>query len=325
MSKLSKVETVFVATDFSQTADTAIEWAARLARPHGARIILFHGVPAPAPPLLSPTPDALCTGVFEQDLERATGRLEKTAEGLRRRSLTVEIDVQADLGATTILQRAAAFGADLLVAGTRGHSLRKAILGSTATQLVRNASVPVLVVPRGAGIPNTHLQRVLVPTDFAGDVRETLQTLETLLGAAAVGTDVTLLHVHRAAYQPASPWSAPLILSPRTPTATAARRRLEQTAERLAHCLRSVDAVTCGGETARAIGREADLLHADLIVMSHGHKSLSRLLRASTTERVLATTHCPVLTYRREGTQNAQAHIPPPREQTFDACSGAAS
>ena len=43
-------------------------------------------------------------------------------------------------------------GADLLVCGSRGYGpVRRVLLGTVSSALVRQASVPVLVVPRGGG------------------------------------------------------------------------------------------------------------------------------------------------------------------------------
>ena len=48
-----------------------------------------------------------------------------------------------------------ASGLDLLVVGSRGYGpLRRALLGSVSTELVGTAPCPVVVVPRGAGIPS---------------------------------------------------------------------------------------------------------------------------------------------------------------------------
>lgn len=325
MQKLERIETVFVATDFSDTPSVAVEWAARLARPHDARIVLYHGVSAPPPPLLSPGPEVTDPTTFEIEREDAVGRLEETARELRGRGLDVTFDVQIDLGAATILRRAAAHRSDLIIAGTRGRSLKRAILGSTATYLVRRAEVPVVIVPKGARMPNSHVQRVLVPTDFGSAVQDTIGTLEGLLGTAAVAADVTLMHVHKASYQPASPWATPLVLSPRTPAANEATHRLEMTANCLAHHLRTIDTVTCAGDPARAIVREAQLLGADLIVMEHGHDGIARFLRTSTTERVLAAASCPVMSIRRETTGAEHSDVDLTADNACGARSGASA
>jgi len=300
MSGVTKVDTILVATDFSKAAQRAVAWAAQIGRPHGARLVLYHGVAPPIPPLVSPASEMLSNESQELERRNAYARLEEVAETLRRQETEIEVetDVQIDLGAEMILQRCEVHGADLIVAGTRGlGQVKKVLLGSTATQLIRKAPVPVVTVPPLAG-PSRPIRHVLVPTDLFSDPQDTIRAIEKLLGTAAGGADLTLLHVHEAPYQPSSPWAAPLVLAPRNPTAVAAVRRLEDMAKRLEHRMHGIETVACGGDPARAIDREAQHVQADLIVMIHGRSTLSRLFRSSTAERVLAASPCPVLTLR---------------------------
>jgi nucleotide-binding universal stress UspA family protein len=54
----------------------------------------------------------------------------------------------------------AAVGFDLIVSGSRGYGpLRRTIIGSTATSLIRSAPCPVLVLPRAAGIDPLDLDK----------------------------------------------------------------------------------------------------------------------------------------------------------------------
>lgn len=292
------IETVLVATDFSEGAERAVGWGAQIARPHGARVVLYHGVEPPAPPLLSPVLADLPDEAYEREQTDAHRRLAEAARKLANDGTEVVVDAQPDLGTDTILDRAARHDAQIIVTGTRArHRLANALLGSTATRLIRDAGVPVLTVPPLAA-DSRPIRNVLIPTDFEIDLPCMMRLLETILGSEAPRVDVTLLHVHETLYQPASPWSAPLILGPRSERAAAAMRRLEETAARLEHGLRRLETVSCGGDAARAIDREAQYRGADLILMAHGRSAASRLLRSSTAERVLAAAPCPVLTIR---------------------------
>ncbi len=299
MTTHSRIETVFAATDFSATSERVVSWAAELARSNEARLVLYHGIAAPMPPLISPSPTLPTENAHELERRSAIERLEETARALRPTNVSVEVDVQIDLGASTILQRAHAFEADLVVAGTRGRTrLAKALLGSIATRLIRDAKVPVLIVPPCADAGH-EISRVLIPTDLAGDVPGTIAVIEPMLGGGMQQIDVTLLHVHEASYEPSSPWSAPLVLGPRSPAAKQATVRLGEIANRLGDRVRTLHTVSCGGDPARAIDREAQHIGADLIVMAHGHSRLPIVLRASTVERVLAGAPCPVLAVRK--------------------------
>jgi nucleotide-binding universal stress UspA family protein len=77
---------------------------------------------------------------FHEVLQRARGIAK--AKGVK-----LEIDVLAGHAAASIVERAKALKADLLVAGFTGHSaLYERIIGGTADRLVRLAPCPVLVV-----------------------------------------------------------------------------------------------------------------------------------------------------------------------------------
>lgn len=309
MPSPTKIAALFVATDFSPPADAAVRWAARRARALGARVILYHGVGAPAAPVLGGAPDVAMGGPEWTAAQRALDDLART---LRHQGISVETDLHVDLGCTTILARARAFDADLVVAGTRGQSrLRRSILGSTAARLVRESDIPVVILPPKADEPEDPIDRVLVPTDFAGDVQRTVDVVEALLGPATAQTDLTLMHVHPGAYEPASPWAAPLVLAPRSPETTEAVQRLEMIGNQLAHRLRNIDTVACGGDAARAIDREAQLLDADLIAIAHGGNGLTRRMRTSIAEKVLAGAPCAVLAIRKTPARRALAETSP--------------
>lgn len=142
-----KIRLILAVTDFSPSADLAIERAAQLAVLHGAELRLLHLPPhAEAPP------------------EDALRRLKHTARSLR---LRLAIDVTAANSSAGSLRQvaAAASAADLLVLGhQRERPLAALLFGSTASQLARLCRCPVLV----AKLPvRDHYRRVLASIDFS--------------------------------------------------------------------------------------------------------------------------------------------------------------
>jgi nucleotide-binding universal stress UspA family protein len=153
---------VLIAYDGSATAGTAVRAASALfagARTTVATIgeyaipptaTLTRGVPTISPDVLRRTVEAL-RGEARDEAER-TAR-----EGAdRARAGGLDADVRAtavDAGAATgLLQVARETAADVLVCGTRGRAaFTRALLGSTASSLLHNADLPLLVVPDGAG------------------------------------------------------------------------------------------------------------------------------------------------------------------------------
>lgn len=294
MMPVTTPRTIFAATDFSGTAADAVRWGARLAKSHGARLVLHHSLAAPPPPLFSPRLEISTDKSREVRRSHATAKLERIAEELA----ATGIDVQIDLGARPLLARALHYDADLLVVGTRGQRRwRRALLGSTASRLVRESPIPVLVVPPGATIDRP-LRRVLIPTDLEIDPTRAVEALRAFLGEKAAPLEATLLHVHEGLYQPASPWSTPLVVNADSEILSDTAQRLEEVAHRLSSAFTRISTVVCSGDAARAIDCEAQSRGADLTVVAHGRATLSRLFRSSTAERILAESPCPVLSIR---------------------------
>lgn len=54
MAQQPEIATIVAATDFSATAQGAVDWAAQLARTHGARVVLVHALLPPLSPTAAP-------------------------------------------------------------------------------------------------------------------------------------------------------------------------------------------------------------------------------------------------------------------------------
>jgi nucleotide-binding universal stress UspA family protein len=290
------LHTIVVATDFSPNAGVALAWATELARQHQATLLLVHAVcpEPPAAPELVPWPPQ-----YRDEMRAAAARrLEREAELARRSGVTVDCELACGLAEDCVLATAQRREADLIVAGTRGHTgWRRLLLGSTAARLLRDATCPVLTVhPSDAGTPRP-VRTVLVPTDFSDDAALAAHAATRVLGSAPDGRMV-LLHAYHVPYD--AMHLPPSVLADALAAVDAAAKR---TIETLAATLRAtgirVDTVTCEGYPPDAIVREAGAVGADLIAMgTHGLSGMNRLLLGSTAERVVPSAPCPVLTVR---------------------------
>lgn len=134
------LKTVGVAYDGGENARHAAEVAARLARHSGAslRILrVLQSVPLWYGGALDPFPLDALRGDAEADIVE-----------LRDSLAGVDVSGEVILGDTRAALEDPA-GIDLLVVGSRGFgAVRRVVLGSTSTQLVRHAKIPVAVVPR---------------------------------------------------------------------------------------------------------------------------------------------------------------------------------
>lgn len=145
---MARITRILVPTDFSATADAALDYAWVLAERFGASLQLLHVLDDPfvadgmaAEAYISEAP-ALRTAMLDDARERLRHR---AAPGDGRQA--IETEVLFGHGARTIAEYAAERGVDLIVMGTHGRTgFAHLLLGSVAERLVRTAPCPVLTV-----------------------------------------------------------------------------------------------------------------------------------------------------------------------------------
>ncbi len=141
---------IAVAFDGSAEAWAALETGIGLAeRTHGSLGLLT----VIEPPRYGTVTSMAILSVAEfHDLERR--EKERVQQlGLHRVPRGLEVESRLLSGDAGVVLAEASAEFDLLVAGSRGYGpLRRTILGSASTKLVRTAPCPVLVLPRGAGV-----------------------------------------------------------------------------------------------------------------------------------------------------------------------------
>jgi nucleotide-binding universal stress UspA family protein len=134
-----------VGTDFSETADLALDYAIALARSFNAEIVVVHAYEMPA---YSFPDGAVMAGDLLQRLEAASE--EALVATLRARQQSgVKLRTVLRMGAPwkEIASVAEAENADMIVVGTHGRrGVARVLLGSVAERVVRTAPCPVLTV-----------------------------------------------------------------------------------------------------------------------------------------------------------------------------------
>ena len=146
---MSAFRKILVPVDGSRTSRRGLREAVRLAKDQGAKLRLVHVVDEQ--PVLSVVEagvdvDDLCQGLVK------SGRA--LVERARREVAKLGIDAGTAIyesftgpPAEAILREARKWKADLIVMGTHGRrGLRRVVLGSDAEQVVREATVPVMLV-----------------------------------------------------------------------------------------------------------------------------------------------------------------------------------
>jgi nucleotide-binding universal stress UspA family protein len=140
---------ILVAVDGSQTANRGLKTAISMAREQGAALQILHVIDERVPAL---NPEV---GIYVDDMFRllreggkkilaaAVAQAEK--EGMRCQPVSVET-----MGlpvADVVVRQAKKFRADLIVLGTHGRrGISRLVMGSDAEGVVRESTVPVLLV-----------------------------------------------------------------------------------------------------------------------------------------------------------------------------------
>jgi nucleotide-binding universal stress UspA family protein len=136
-------ERIVVANDGSEGGRKALAMACDLAGRHGSRLLMISVEELPDFPA---SIDEVVEAKAEEN-HRLHDVLEAAREIARGKGVKLETEVVAGHAAASIVARAKAVEADLLVVGFMGHSaLYERIIGGTTDRLVRLAPCPVLVV-----------------------------------------------------------------------------------------------------------------------------------------------------------------------------------
>ena len=282
-----------VATDFSPHAERALAHACALAGLFGAELELFTSAYIP-PHLMAAMATGLSPTWIQEARDQAAKQLETLQASLRARGITATTHLATEEPSTAICARAEAIGADLIAAGTRGHTgIAHVVFGSVAERVARLAHAAVLTAHDDSPKPGSY-RRVLVPTDFSPDADIALAWARTLVEK----TGGTLVLQHSC--------DLPVILagSPELDQ-TSILAAIEKSArERLAELAQSragvrVETLVSHGRPDVSILDAAESTKADLIAMgTRGRTGLAHVVLGSTAERVLRRAHLPVVTLK---------------------------
>lgn len=125
----------------------------------------------------------------------ATDILEHAATVMRAKSIPFKMEERMDDAATAIIARAEALGCDAIVIGRRGVGIvRAALLGSVSAEVIRQSSIPVIVVrPMGDATPTAVPPRILSAVDGSESAMRAVTFASRLAGLCH--SEVDLVHV----------------------------------------------------------------------------------------------------------------------------------
>ncbi len=280
------MQSILLATDFSERSDRALRRAILLARETGARVELLHVVDDDRP-----------RRMVDDEATEARRLLDELSRSLR------EGDGIA-CGSTVLLadpfagiaQAAAEMKPDLLALGPhRRQLLKDAFVGTTAERAIRSVDCPVLMVN---GPPVGPWRHALLTTDLSDASAAALRRFEKLEIVAEASR--TLLYVFDAPALHLST-TGPMHAEDRedylSDSRAAALREMSAFVATLGVARAEMVARHADGAAADAILRAAVGMRSNLIMLAKRSKgAIERMLLGSVTEKVLGAAQIDVLT-----------------------------
>jgi len=136
---------ILVAVDTSGSSHVVVEHAVELAQAVGAKVRLFHAVPAPtqiSPPGVFVAPPQFHVREWITSAEETLRDLEDAVPQELRDGIQVDIGNAAE----RVCETARSYCADLVVIGAHQYGLVARALGTTAARIVNRMDRPVFVV-----------------------------------------------------------------------------------------------------------------------------------------------------------------------------------
>jgi len=292
-----QLKTILYATDLSVYSESVLEHAVFLASQNRACLHMVHVFDASdephvphwqRPPYMESLESRvreLSMSAMDRLLEGAgAGDLEIVRELLKGRSV-----------AGQILSCAEQIEADLIVMGTHGRrGLRRILLGSVATEVLRLSTCPVLAVPlQQKDSPAQTTSRILVPVDLTDLSSEAIRCGGQL--ASSYGAEIEFLHVIRkpphSHFHRILDHSNEAVPTTRSRALSDLRRVVAEAAlPEVRHTMHVTE-----GPVGPEITRLAEDHHSGLVVMAtHEHTGVSRSPSGGVTETVARIAPCPV-------------------------------
>lgn len=184
---------ILVPIDFSKASLDAASYAVSLARPFDASVMLLNVVP---PPVIvedsflafAMTTQAEIVEKSHQQIKKETRRIGKIYPD-KTEGWVIEGVIQ-----DSIIRFAKKEGSDLIVVGRKGKGKSNSIFGSVATGMIKKSSVPVLIVPEKGIFTSIRF------ATFASDMITALDDQKASLLKDIFhkfGTKINLLHIQK--------------------------------------------------------------------------------------------------------------------------------
>lgn len=290
---MKKLDRILVPVDFSKYSDKAVEFALFAAKNNNARITLVHTLV-----MFQEESDAGSRFKAYEELvkqkEQDTYRLlQLHNEEAQKNGVVIDSELLRGFSAAdTILDYISDNDFDLVIMGTHGRTgVKRWMYGGVAEKVVRHSPIPVLTTHHA--LKKFACEKILVPIDFSKYSKEAAE--DAVLLAEIFKSQITFLHVIEQGIHPA--FYAANIKSIFSLDPGLRERSIQKLEEFTGLSGKDFHYVVTEGIAHKEITEYAKDQEIDLIVMGNrGLTGLTHLLLGSTTERVVRSAPCAVLT-----------------------------
>ena len=192
------MRTIIAATDFSEIAENAVEYAAQIAKQINGRLILFNSfvIPFHAGNTLLPA-----STIQRLMTENEIRLLERSYSLAYRHEIEVGHETSFSYLDKDLRELIAKYQAESLVLGMPNRTLEQDLWGNRTTAAIKRLKIPILAVPLGARFEGS--KRVLfacdviqgVPEQIVSRIKEIVTTLDGEVEIFSV--DQTIAHMHK--------------------------------------------------------------------------------------------------------------------------------
>ncbi|PRY87107.1 universal stress protein [Mongoliibacter ruber] len=177
---------ILVPTDFSENANNALDFATEIAKVEKAEITILYAFFAVYDFA------AQATEIISNIERDAKNQMQEISDRLKKQGLTIDYKILQGSVATAVTSFAYREEYDLIVMGTQGASgIKKALIGSNTSHVIKDAMTTVLAVPNDADLPSKN--KICVGLELLNETEKQFKNLFTL--TSKLGLPYEFFHI----------------------------------------------------------------------------------------------------------------------------------
>jgi len=165
------MKTILIATDYSKSANNALQYAIGLAQFSKAKLILFHAYDFPFAVTEVPSVYPVAMKELEEENKKVIKKLGNKILKQTAGKIKIESYIRSGLPVQEILNIIKKKKIDLVITGIRGAGkISRTLIGSTTTQLMKKTRVPVITIPLKAKFRQT--KKIVLAYDYQKTIQK---------------------------------------------------------------------------------------------------------------------------------------------------------